>query len=705
MLKKLLLAACVSIAAALAVVASGPAGAQSVTGDRSEGQPRIATAPQPTPADAAPSAPAAEEPLDPVPSESTAPEQEPESSQASGVSETTAPGASETSGTKASEPAGSTAPAATETAAPAPAAGPAPATAPAPAAQVAEVDPIVAQVREQLAAAKQLRDATTAERTALVAFYADRSAPIWVAADGFTARARHAMAEIAKADDWGLSAKDFTLPVLAAGDLAPAALAKAEITLGVAVLKYARYARGGRLDPAQVSRNFDQKVTLRDPKVVLETVAGIDSPGGYLRALHPQHPQFELLRQALLKLRAGAGQQPEAEKTVHLPNGPALKLGMTHPDVALLRQRLKVTAAAGADEIYDQQVKEAVEDFQRKNGMKPDGVLGPRTRLALNGGDKPAPAYGSEEQRLIVNMERWRWMPEDLGELHVWDNIPEFVTRVMRNGHVIHQAKIVVGKVDTQTTIFSANMRYIVFGPEWGVPDSIKVKELLPYLRPTNDGPGFFGFGGGGITDTSILERQNLRVSLNGQPVDPSQIDFSHEDIRKYSFIQASGPGNALGLVKFRFPNKHDIYMHDTPQRELFERTVRAYSHGCMRVQNPERLAEVLLQVDKGWSAGRVHELMERGGNNEVPLTKQIPVHITYFTMVASEDGQVHSFGDIYGHDKRVAMALAGRPLPLEQIPTLTVDGFPTREDAKETPRQPRYGQSQKDLFSALFGN
>jgi murein L,D-transpeptidase YcbB/YkuD len=680
------LAACVSLAVALTVVASGSAGAQSASpsGNAEQTGARVAATPHPDATGASASEPSTVEALDPVPSEATAPES----------TEASEPKASEPKASEAPEP---TAPA-VETLAPAPAAPPAPAT------QVAELDPIVAQVRQQLAASKQLPDATAAERAALAAFYADRTVPIWVTTEGFTPRARHAMEEIAKADDWGLSAKAFVLPVLASGDLAPAALADAEVKLGVAVLKYARYARGGRLDPAQVSRNFDQKPTLRDPKVVLETVAGLETPGSYLRALHPQHPQFELLRQALLKVRAGSA-QPEAEPAVQLPDGPTLKLGMQHPQVRLLRQRLELAAPAGAEDLYDQQVQEAVAEFQRKNGTRPDGVLGPRTRASLNGADKAAPAFGSEEQRLIVNMERWRWMPEDMGEFHVWDNIPEFQTRVVRKGQVIHQARIIVGRVETQTTIFSANMKYVIFGPEWGVPDSIKIKELLPYLRPAAVEPSFFGFGGGTVTDTRILEKHNLRVSYNGQPVDASQVDWTQVDIRRYAFIQPSGAGNVLGAVKFRFPNKHDIYMHDTPQRDLFDKTVRTFSHGCVRVQNPGRLAEVLLDEDKGWSAARVREMMERGGNNEVTLTKQIPVHITYFTMVASPDGQVHSFGDIYGHDRRVALALAGRPLPLEPPSLPTAEGMPTKQEIREARRGRHADQSQENPLSALFGN
>jgi L,D-transpeptidase YcbB len=575
---------------------------------------------------------------------------------------------------------------------------------------VVEVNPILAQVRQQLTA--PLRSAAAADRAAAVAFYGERNGPVWVTAEGFTAPARLALAEVAKADDWGLSAKAFELPVLAPGDQTPAALADAEIKLSLAVLKYARHARGGRLDPSQVSRNFDQKPSLRDPKVVLETIAATDAPGDYLRSLHPSHAQFERLRQALLKVRAGGGARPgeRAEPLVRLPDGPTLKVGMEHPHVGLLRRRLKVAAAPGTENQYDPVLQDAVRAFQEKSGIQPTGTLNGRTRSALNGVEAPTPTFGSDEQRLVVNMERWRWMPEDMGDFHVWDNIPEYQTRVVRRGQVVHQAKIIVGRPETATVVFSANMRYVIFGPEWGVPDSIKIKEILPYLRPTYE-QGFFGFSGG-VTDTRILERHNLRVTFNGRPVDASQVDWSQVDIRKYNFVQPSGATNVLGAVKFRFPNKHDIYMHDTPQRELFEKTVRTFSHGCIRVHNPGRLAEVLLEEDRGWSAAHVKNLMAQGGNYEVTLQKQIPVHITYFTAMVGDDGQVKSFGDIYGHDNRVSSALAGRPMPLEPPPITTAggreDGRPDgKRDGKRDGKQARQKQppSNNDVFSGLFGN
>jgi murein L,D-transpeptidase YcbB/YkuD len=295
-------------------------------------------------------------------------------------------------------------------------------------------------------------------------------------------------------------------------------------------------------------------------------------------------------------------------------------------------------------------------------------------------------------------------MPENLGEFYVWDNVPEYMTHLIKNGEVIHSAKIVVGKVDTPTAIFSADMKHIIFHPEWGVPDSIKVKEILPYLRPTSS--GLFGLFGGG-TDTRILERHNLKVSYNGRPIDASQIDWSRVDIRQYTFIQPGGGSNVLGAVKFRFPNKYDIYMHDTPERQLFGGSTRAFSHGCMRVQDPGRFAEVLLAEDKGWSAAHVQHLMAEGYNNEVELSHPIPVHVTYFTEIVGDDGTVKHFGDPYGYDGRVSQALLGKPLSPSKDAETASDSSATgvREIRRVKARNSTGDGASHDPFSGLFGN
>ena len=556
---------------------------------------------------------------------------------------------------------------------------------------------MLAEVRRQLAEPAK-GNVDRGDRAALATFYAERGElPLWVSGGEFTAKANHLMAEIRRADDWGLSASAFELPHLSSRTTAPEALAAAEIKLSLAALKYARHARGGRLDPSFISKQIDVKLSFRDPKVLLQSLAASDAPGHVLRDLHPKHEQFQKLRQALLKARGGHTTTETTKsdaRSVRLPDGPPLYLGSEHPHVVLLRQRLGLALPQGAQTIFDREVEAALRAFQQQSGIQPTGILTPRTRFALNSGVKPEKAplpAGGDAQRIIVNMERWRWLPEHLGELHVEDNLPEFMTRVVKKGHVLHSAKIVVGKIDTPTAVFSANMRFVVFHPEWNVPDSIKLKELAPYLS-SGGGGGFFSFGGG---DTSILDRQRLRVVYNGRTVNPSSVDWGQVDIRRFTFVQSAGPHNVLGVVKFMFPNRHDIYMHDTPQRELFEQSRRTFSHGCMRVQNPERLAELILAEDKGWSPEQVRGLLAQGYNNEVQLAHEIPVHVTYFTAVAGEGGQVSYYADIYGYDGRMAAALGGRPLP----PEVVASDEPPPRDPRRRP------QKQSDFFSGLFGN
>jgi murein L,D-transpeptidase YcbB/YkuD len=343
----------------------------------------------------------------------------------------------------------------------------------------------------------------------------------------------------------------------------------------------------------------------------------------------------------------------------------------------------------------------AVRQLQFEHELPPDGVITNSTRAVLNvARARPGPGVlrhggdaNADVHRIILNMERWRWMPVHLGELYVWDNIPEYTSRIVKKGETIHSAKIVVGKPSTETPVFSANMRYVVFQPEWAVPDSIKAQEILPFLRPQHS---YYGEGGYNI---DILRRHNLRVAYNGQFVDASRINWAQTDIRRITFIQPPGPQNVLGVVKFRFPNRHDVYMHDTPERFLLEMQARAFSHGCMRVENPLRFAEIILGEDKGWSSAQIGALAAGQPNNEIALAHPIPVHVTYFTAVADADGKVRFTGDPYGKDERLASALAGRFVHLN-IPPEAPDS-----QLSEAHRARARTQSPLDIFSGLFGN
>ena len=426
------------------------------------------------------------------------------------------------------------------------------------------------RIRSKLRDPNLRSNADPADLAAVQAFYLDSSAtPLWITDMGLSARGQSALFEIEKADDWGLDAAAFELPP--AGNLpsGPDDEAATEITLDLAILKYARFARGERLNPRELSAVFDQAPPLRDPTTVLMEIAAARAPDIYLQSLHPKHEQFVRLREALLRMR---GEGSNAVKTGHQA------------------------------------------DIRR---------------------------------RIIMNMERWRWMPADLGPLYVWSNTPEFMLYVVKDGKAIFADKTQVGTATDPTPVFSADMTTIVFNPEWTAPASVLVKSLLPRLRKGN---------------YSILDKYAFSVSYQGNPVNPTKIDWSRVNIRDFTFTQKPGPKSNLGKVKFLLPNHHDVLLHDTfdARRKVFQQPMRAVGYGCVRMENPQQFAEVLLAEDKGWSASEVNDLWEHSVNSPVLLGRKVPVHLTYFTTVVDDSGNVTSFADIYGLDKKLAMALFG---------------------------------------------
>jgi murein L,D-transpeptidase YcbB/YkuD len=498
-----------------------------------------------------------------------------------------------------------------ETAAPAPSDAATPAAAP----EQPPADPIVVAIREKLKDPAVRKSASSDDLAALEAFYAERSGPpLWITPMGFSTRAQSLINEIQDADDWGLASEAFNLPPAADLPATVEAQAADEIKLDIAVLKYARLARGGRMTPSRISELFDQKVKPSNPKTVLAEIADSAAPDAYLRSLQPKQEQFERLQQALVKLRASL----------------------------------------------------------KARGRKP--------------------ASDPVVQRIVINMERWRWMPPELGSYYVWDNIPAFTARVMKNGKSIYVEKVVVGQVKYATPIFSAHMRSIAFNPEWIVPETIKLEDLQPSLRG-----GVFG-----EPDTSILQAHQLSVSYQGKPVDATTVDWGRANILQYTFTQPPGPENVLGKLKFNFPNRHAIYMHDTIQPEFFDEEVRALSHGCIRVRQPDRLATLLLGEDKGWSSQQVQELLTTGNNTIVPLSRPVPVHLTYFTVVADEKGKLQTFDDIYAIDAKMGAVLFGRALKPDDG---TVEAMATSGPPKKRAAWNNGQGGLADAINGLFGN
>jgi L,D-transpeptidase YcbB len=428
------------------------------------------------------------------------------------------------------------------------------------------------------------------DRDAALKFYeARQGVPKWLTEAGFSLAAQGLIAEISKAGDYGLAADAFKLPTAVSAGASKSELADAEATLTFAALKYARHARGGRVDPQALSKAIDRKAQLLPPSKALETLALAIAPDVALRGFHPQHPQFEKLRQKYLAVKAGESvlDQPAAMPIAEPAKG-------------------KKAATAPAPKI-----------------LSPAAV----------------------EKKLLANMEMYRWMPT-FGSYYIQPNIPEFLVRVVKDGHVIHTERIVTGKPETMTPTFSDEMRLVVFKPFWNVPESIKFKELQPQL----------------LRSGSALSKAGLRAEINGRPVDEKSFDWSEADMRQVHIFQPPGDANALGRVKFLFPNKHDVYLHDTPSKGLFANTTRAYSHGCVRVRDPLKLAEVILSNDKKMSRPEIDRLAGSGpDNNEIKLGAPIPIHLTYFTAWVDDAGKLHTAPDIYGHENRVHMGLDGK--------------------------------------------
>ncbi len=478
---------------------------------------------------------------------------------------------------------------------------------------------------------------------------------IWVDEAGYSEQALAIISELRGSDAWGLDPRAFRVPKRISGDNSAASMAKMEVGLSLAVLRYASHARGGRFEPTSLSLWLDRQLRPVDGIAVLKAVAASDDATIVLRRLHPQHPQFERLREAYSALLRPKTEKAETslEDIVVPQRGPRIRPGGRHADVAIIRRRLGVLAIGSDATFYDDELARAVNRYMRSQGWKRKRRIDNKVRRALNNPKRKKALPNSISSRkalLLVNMEKWRWIPDELGELHIWNNLPEFRTRVVKNGTTIHSERIIIGKTATQTPIFSDEMTHVVFKPQWGVPSSIKIRSLLPRLASG---------------DYGVLARRGMSIKYdNGHVKHPSRFNWARTDIRNVPIVMGPGSSNPLGRVKFIFPNEHAVYMHDTPKRHLFKSATRAFSHGCIRVRNPVRLAEVILDETADWTVDQVADQMTRRAqpNNNIPLPAPVPVHNVYFTV--TEDpvtGKLVQFKDLYGHDKRILAALNGK--------------------------------------------
>jgi murein L,D-transpeptidase YcbB/YkuD len=488
-----------------------------------------------------------------------------------------------------------------------------------------------------------------ADRAGIEAFYkAHNYAPIWSHDGVASARAKSAIDYLAHADQVGLNAEDYPTPVFKS-DMSADQLAEAELKLTQAALTFARHAQTGRVSWTRVSSDISFKEEAPDPAQVLSKLSDGDDAARVLDAYNPPQPEFKALREKLAELRSGGSDEKKIEvkpaaPQVRVPEGKILRPGMKDERVIALRKRLDVAGDKNSP-LYDDKVMEAVKAFQLSADLGSDGMLGPNTVRALNGQKVAEPKNRSLQNKIdtiVVNMERWRWYPRDLGDLHVIVNIPDFTLTLYDHDKVYWHTRIVAGKPGkTATPLTTAEMKFITVNPTWNVPPSIIENEYLPALQE----------------DPDALERIGLKLEQNPDGT-----------VRIY---QPPGAGNALGRIRFNFPNKFLVYQHDTPDKYLFARDKRAYSHGCMRVQNPETYATKLLSLvdpNEHYNEARIEKMY---GNSEININfkKPVWVHLTYQTAFVDSDGKLQFRDDLYGRDARMIEIMKGSERRVADIP------------------------------------
>lgn len=442
-----------------------------------------------------------------------------------------------------------------------------------------------------------------------------------------------------------------------------------DLELTAALLGYAYDMWDGRVEPQDIAKNHN--VYLERPRLdPVALIRNIQKQGlaPALEALVPTHPHYQALREELARLL-------EAEPGESLPelrHEGLLRPGDRGRFVRQLRARLAeldlhpgpALGDAEAD-LYDPELADAVRKFQASRALNNDGIVGPETLAALN-----KPLHERAEQ-LAVNLDRWRWLPRSLGEHYLMVNIPEYRLRVFRGGRLELEMPVIVGSEAHQTPLFSDRMEEIVFSPYWNVPWSITENELLPQIRD----------------DRAVLEEKNLEIlDYEKNVLDPERLDFDDLTANDILIRQKPGPENSLGQVKFMFPNTHAIYLHDTPADELFTKTRRDFSHGCIRVERPAELAAYLLAGREQWTERAIRAAMSAGQEQEVALNEELPVYLTYFTAVPSAEGEVTLLADVYDHDRLMLAAMEDE----SPQPVVAVQPAAPRGGAGGAARSPR---------------
>ncbi|OVE81349.1 hypothetical protein BVY03_03960 [bacterium K02(2017)] len=456
---------------------------------------------------------------------------------------------------------------------------------------------------------------------------------------------------ISNLDKDGLKASDYHHPILlnlkkmgASKKLDVSTLIKYDILLSEILLDLSLDINVGRISAKKVYKDWFYKKKSFEALSFLVNTLQRGQIKKQLTQLFPNTVAYQKMRETLKYYKE---LKKQGEWTKLPKEGKKWIKGDTGPHIAALKSRLRrtgeLTQKKSTDEnLFDEELEIAVKKYQKQHGLNEDGVVGIYTWQGLN------LSINDRILQLKTNMERYRWLPQSLGERHIFVNIPDYKIRVVEKGKTKLTLRGVVGNTKWRTPVFQDEMEFLVLNPRWNVPPKITKKETLPKIQK----------------DPSYIEKMNFKVfkKENGKRVviDPKSVDWSQAQSSDYFFSQKSGSGNALGRIKFMFPNKYSIYIHDTPSKYLFKRDVRAYSHGCIRLENPLELAENLLEkIEKPqWDMSRLKKVIGTNQLKSVKLPKKVPIHLYYLTAWADEFGQMQYRKDIYGYDKKLARAL-----------------------------------------------
>ena len=399
----------------------------------------------------------------------------------------------------------------------------------------------------------------------------------------------------------------------------------------------------GKLDPVSVEPDWTAVHRPLELGSVLRYALFSGKMAGSLEQFAPVQPGYALLKTELARLRLVALTPVEM-----VPEGPALKSGMTNDRVTALQKRLVqlglLPAEGSVTGSFDEPTEAAVETWQIRNELDADGVAGAATLRTLNR------SVQDQIDKVRVNMERWRWLPADLGQRHLRANIAAFEVTAYENGAAVRTHLTIVGKNYRKTPVFSDEIEYIVFNPWWETPPSLARADKLPTFKK----------------DPGAVQRLGFQILRDGSVVDPATINWNDYTASTFPFRirQAPGPENALGQVKIMFPNVHNVYLHDTPTRGLFAQRQRAFSSGCLRTQDPIGLSKWLLEQTPEWDATRIDSVVAGGKETRATLSAKVPVHILYYTVVPDGLGGVRYMDDIYDRDGRVLNGLRNSPTP-----------------------------------------